>query len=158
MELESFLHNAIINISGVTHFFMVGETFFTTIGCMDGRCQEIVDEFGRAHFGALYPDTITEAGLVGILANHPKDEFLVGLKSKILLSIQKHHSKGIVIDGHSECAGNPVDDVTHKKNVRNAVKIISAMIDNAVPVLGIYLSRHPQDQLQWQVAEVFPHN
>ncbi len=135
---------------------MVGETFFTAIGCMDGRCQEVVDEFGRAHFGALYPDTITEAGLVGILAKNPSDEFLDGLKEKIMISVQRHHSKGIVIDGHSECAGNPVDETTHKENVRNAVKVISEMIDNAVPVLGVYLSRHPMDQTQWQVAEIYP--
>jgi len=133
---------------------MAGETFFTTIGCMDGRCQEAVDSYGRERFGAEYPDTITEAGLVGILANHPTDEFLANLKAKVLISLEKHHSQGIVVDGHAECAGNPVDDVTHQDNVRHAVKVISEMIENKVPVVGVYVCRCPEDQAKWEVNQV----
>ena len=131
-----------------------GETFFTTIGCMDGRCQEIVDNFGRQRFAAVYPDTITEAGLVGILAHNPSEEFLANLQSKIMVSIQKHHSRGIVIDGHMDCAGNPVDDETHKENVRKAVEIISQMVEHVVPVVGVYLTRDPNESLKWQISEL----
>lgn len=131
-----------------------GETFFTTIGCMDGRCQEVVDTYGREHFHAIYPDTITEAGLVGILAHDPSQEFIANLKTKIFISLNKHHSKGIVVDGHADCAGNPVDEETHKENVRNAVKIISQMIEDAVPVVGVYLYRCPKNQLTWEMQEL----
>ena len=133
---------------------MPNETFFTTIGCMDGRCQGAVDAYGRDRFDAEYPDTITEAGLVGLLAHNPSEAFLNNLKNKILISLEKHTSKGIVVDGHAECAGNPVDDATHKENVRNAVKIISAMIDNRVPVVGVYVSRSPKDHTKWEVTPV----
>ena len=133
---------------------MVGEIFFTTIGCMDGRCQEVVDNYGRDRFQAMYPDTITEAGLVGILSHNPSQAFLDNLKAKILISIEKHHSKGIVVDGHAECAGNPVDDATHEENVRHAVKIIAEMIHDAVPVTGVYLHRSAEDALKWEVKEL----
>ena len=52
-------------------------------------------------------EIITEAGIVGILANNPSPEFLALLKSKLDISIDKHHSQGILVNGHQECAGNP---------------------------------------------------
>lgn len=137
---------------------MVGETFFTTIGCMDGRCQEVVDRYGRDHFNALYPDTITEAGIVGILAHEPTPDFLDHLRTKILISLEKHHSKGIVVDGHAECAGNPVDDATHQENVRKAVAIIADMVDHKVPVVGVYIHRSQIDQSKWEASEVSTHS
>lgn len=106
----------------------LNETFFTSIGCMDGRVQAPIANYGKQKYQVLFPDTITEAGLVGILANNPSSEFLESLKKKILISVEKHHSKGIIVHGHEECAGNPVEDNIHKENVINAVKIIGSMV------------------------------
>ena len=92
------------------------ETFFTSLGCMDGRVQEVVAEFGRRKFGAKYQDTITEAGLVGKLAQDNADQDLIdSIKNKLDISLEKHLSKGIIVHGHQECAGNPVDDGKHKE-------------------------------------------
>ncbi len=46
---------------------------------------------------------------------------MVALKAKLEISVGKHHSKVIAIVGHAECAGNPVDDDTHKAHIRTAV-------------------------------------
>lgn len=131
-----------------------GETFFTVLGCMDGRCQEAVAEYGRKKFDAKYPDTITEAGLVGLLANEPSKKLLESLKKKIVISLEKHHSKGILIDGHAECAGDPVSDEAHKDHVRRTVDVVKSLAGLTVPVIGVFIRRCPQNTTVWEVEEI----
>lgn len=118
------------------------ETFFTSVGCMDGRVQDPVAQFGQEKFGAKYPDTITEAGLVGKLAaENVENDLIESLKFKIaVVSDSKHHSKGIVVHGHQDCAGNPVDDETHKKNTKKAAEFIRSIDPNlkVVPVFVVH--------------------
>lgn len=130
------------------------ETFFTIIGCMDGRVQIPRIKFGQKQFDALYPDTITEAGIVGILANNPSEAFLAGLKKKIDISLQLHHSKGIMVGGHAECAGNPVPDDVQKDNIRAAVGVVKKLIKNTVPVVGNFAKRSTTDRLTWEIEPV----
>jgi len=130
-----------------------GETFFTVVGCMDGRCQIVVADYGKKTFGAIFPDTITEPGIVGMLSGNPSHEFLENLKKKIHISLEKHHSQGIVVDGHAECAGNPVDDQTHKDNVKKSVEVIKSMVDNSIPVTGVFAARNDNT---WEVSEIVP--
>lgn len=131
-----------------------GETFFTVLGCMDGRCQKVVADYGKQKFGALFPDTITEAGLVGLLAHNPSPQLLEALKKKIMISLEKHGSKGIVVDGHAECAGNPVDDEKHKDDIRASVAAVKSIISSSVPVVGVFVSRSAADKTVWQIEEV----
>ncbi|MCL6096553.1 MAG: hypothetical protein M1444_02600 [Patescibacteria group bacterium] len=132
----------------------LGETFFTSVGCMDGRVQETIAVYGRAKFGVLYADTITEAGLVGLLSNNPSEEFLESIKKKVLISVEKHHSKGILVHGHQECAGNQVDDGTHKDDVRKSVEVIKQLINNQAPVVGVFVKRSISDPKIWEAEEV----
>ena len=127
-----------------------GEAFFTVVGCMDGRVQEPVAEFGRDKFGAQFPDTITEAGIVGIIANNPEQEFVENLKFKLLVSIEKHQSKGIVVDGHQECAGNSVSGEKHKEDIRKSVEFVRNITENKVPVIGVFVVR---DGNGWKAEE-----
>ena len=128
-----------------------GETFFTVVGCMDGRVQASVAEFGREKFEADYPDTITEAGIVGLISNNPEQKFVENLEFKLWVSIEKHHSKGILVDGHQECAGNPVDDERHKEDVRKSVEFIRELIEDKVPVTGVFVVR---DGDSWKAEEI----
>ena len=105
----------------------VSETFFTSVGCMDGRVQDPVAEYGRKRYNVLFADTITEAGLVGLLSQNPSEEFLESIKKKVLISVEKHHSKGIVVHGHQGCAGNPVSDEIHKQDVLRASELVRQM-------------------------------
>lgn len=130
------------------------ETFFTIIGCMDGRCQNAVASFGRERFEAQYPDTITEAGLVGIVAEKPTKAFLERLKKKIDVSITKHKSKGIIVDGHAECAGDPVDDESHREHVRKAVGVIKSMVSPSIPVIGVFVKRAKGSFHDWEVEQL----
>ena len=131
------------------------ESFFTTVGCMDGRVQEVVAEFGRNKFGAQFADTITEAGLAGLLSKDAIDERLLeSLREKLLISLEKHHSKGIVVHGHQECAGNSVEDEKHKDDIRRSVQAIQSLINSSVPVVGVFVKRSPSDPSVWEVEEL----
>ena len=130
------------------------ETFFTTVGCMDGRVHEVVGDFGRKKFGAEYPDTITEAGLVGKLANNPEQSLLKSIKQKLLISLEKHHSKGIIVHGHQECAASDaVDDDKHKDDIRKSVQVVQSLI-NSVPVVGAFVKRSSRESSKWEIEEV----
>ena len=118
------------------------ETFFTSVGCMDGRMQEPVLGFGRKQFKAKYPDTITEAGLVGALSKQSINKNLFSsLKRKIFISLERHHSKGIVVHGHEDCAGNPVEDKKHKKDILKAAELIQSLTPKDTPVVPVFVKR-----------------
>jgi len=137
-----------------------GETFFTIIGCMDGRCQEAVSLYGQERFAAEYPDTITEAGMVAILAKDDIDpDFVKNLKKKIDISLKNHHSRGILIFGHAECAGNPVDDMEHKVDVLASVEIVRTLVDNKeMKIIPIFVERNIDNELGDWVASEIPYH
>lgn len=128
-----------------------GETFFTSIGCMDGRVQKPVAEFGQQRYQALYPDTITEAGLVGLLANNPSQDLLDSVKGKVRISVEKHHSKGVIVHGHQNCAGNPIEDELHKSQTIEAARVVRDFIPEDIEVLPVFVN---DTESGWTVEEI----
>lgn len=122
---------------------------------MDGRVQAVIAEFGRKKFGVKYPDTITEAGIVGNLARESVDQSLMSsLKFKIIdVSIGKHNSLGVVVHGHAECAGNPVEDEKQKDDVRKSVQVVQSLV-GSTPVVGVFVKRSIVDPLIWEGEEL----
>ncbi len=99
-----------------------GGTFATAINCIDGRAQDAVKDWAKKQFGVDWIDTITEPGIDGLFAKDTKDTPLLReIKRKALISAEKHGSSQLVIAGHFDCAGNPVDEATHKEHIRKAV-------------------------------------
>lgn len=129
----------------------LNETFFTSIGCMDGRVQDAIAQYGRDKYGVKYADTITEAGIVGILANNPSKEFLEDLKKKVLISVEKHHSKGILVHGHQECAGNPVEDEKHKEDTLTAAREIRNFVSEDLEVKPMFVVKKEGN---WEATEI----
>lgn len=131
----------------------VGETFFVSVGCMDGRVQDAIARFGREKFGVKFADTITEAGLVGLLSKENVDQFLLdSLKFKIAdVSIGKHHAKGIVVHGHQECAGNSVDDDKHREDIKKSAEVIRSIVPREMKVIPVFVKR---DSHGWVVEEL----
>lgn len=117
------------------------ETFFTVVGCMDGRVQRVMEEYGQQNFKAKYPDTITGPGIVALISKGLTKEQSDELKKKLLISLNLHKSVGVIVNGHAECAGNPVDDSIHKEDVKKSVDYIKRMIGNKVPVVGLFVKR-----------------
>jgi len=133
----------------------IGETFFTTVGCMDGRVQEPILKLGQKKFGAKFADIITETGLVGVFSKQNVDNNLIkSLKKKILISLEKHHSRGIIVHGHQGCAGNPVDDHRHKEDVRKSVDMIKSLVNSSMPVVGVFVKRSQNGPSVWEAEEI----
>jgi len=129
----------------------IGETFFTSVGCIDGRVQEPILAFGQKKFNAKYADTITEAGLVGLLSGGNVDQVLFdSIKKKALISLEKHHSKGIIVHGHEECAGNPVDDEKHKEDTLKAAQVIKSFVSAGILVIPVFVRRSKEG---WTTVE-----
>lgn len=117
-----------------------GKTFGTAVGCMDGRGQEVVIDFVKKQFKVDYVDTITDAGIVKHIAHTHNQEYLDNIRIKIVdVSARKHNSRGIVVWGHNDCAGNPVDDDHHKADVLKAAERVSRM-EPGVEVVPIFLT------------------
>src|SRR3989344_5998384 len=127
------------------------DTFFTSVGCIDGRSECAVAKWGREKFGVKYADAITEAGPVKWLAGDHLDQYLVeSIENKIKISIEKHHSKNIVISGHEDCAGNPVDEKQHKKDILKSAELIQ-MVFPKISVTSVYVKRARNS---WMVEEL----
>lgn len=86
------------------------ESFGTAFNCMDGRTQDCVNELVKKELGVLFVDEITEPGIVKYLAgSNDLEPTVEWLKKKADISVNHHHSKGIAIVAHANCAGNPIE-------------------------------------------------
>ena len=116
-------------------------SFATAINCMDGRTQIPVIEWIRKHYGVDYVDMITDPGPDAILAEDTDVQTIESIKRKVGISIGEHGSRFIVVVGHYDCAGNPVDMHTHLAQIRSAIGTIASWGFNA-QVLGIWIEEH----------------
>lgn len=120
-------------------------TFFTTVGCIDGRVQEVVAQYGKSYFNAQYPDTITEAGMDGAVSHAQNSTFLESLENKLLISIERHNSRGVIVHGHEDCAGNPVSEEQHKEDIKKDVSLIQELTQATnIEVIGVYVRVTPE--------------
>ena len=99
-------------------------TFCTSIHCIDGRIQEPIIRFIKDNYNIDYVDTITEPGPIKILTEYKEKNLIVSILSRINISIEKHRSRLIVVSGHYDCAGNPVDEDGQKKQIKDSVKYL----------------------------------
>ncbi|WMJ80294.1 hypothetical protein RBU49_16040 [Clostridium sp. MB40-C1] len=123
------------------------DKFATTINCMDGRVQLPVIEYIKREHGVQYIDMITEAGPNKILAENKDTDTIESIKKRVEVSIDKHDSNLITIVGHYDCAGNPVDETQHIKDIKESVKNIKKWNLN-IQVIGIYVDD------KWKVNKV----
>ncbi|NQU95909.1 MAG: hypothetical protein HQ549_06780 [Candidatus Omnitrophica bacterium] len=114
--------------------------FATAINCIDGRTQKPVIDFVRRKFSVDYVDMITEPGPDKILSENKKSGIVKSIKDRVTISIEKHESKVIVIVGHHDCAGNPVNEKTHQTQIKKAIQNVDNW-NSGVPVFGIWLNK-----------------
>lgn len=125
-----------------------GHTFCTCLNCMDGRTQRPAAEFAKKTFGAEYVDTITEAGIDALLGDEGKEvdeNTLNSLRNKLKISLDSHKSRGIIVVGHEDCAGNPVSSEVHERHIKKAVEKVRELIaPRKSEVIGIYVNLQPE--------------
>ena len=100
---------------------MADGRFATSISCMDGRIQTVLNDWTRENYGVDYVDTITAPGVDGRVA---RNDDLGKIIQMARISVEKHGSRLIVVSGHHDCAGNPVSEEEHKGHIRSAVDVI----------------------------------
>ena len=122
-------------------------TFCTAINCMDGRTQLPVIHFLQTRFAAEYVDLITEPGPNALLADDPYGATARSIENRLRISVKKHHSVGIAIVGHHDCAGNPADQIQQKKQTLAAVRFLRRRY-TTVPVIGLWIDQ------TWTVSEL----
>ena len=97
-------------------------SFCTVFDCMDGRCQQAIGEWCKKEFGTDYADTITIAGLDGVLPENAAERERSEAMAKI--SAEKHGAKQAVVVGHSGCAGFPVSNEEHAAAIKASAGIV----------------------------------
>ena len=122
-------------------------TFCASIHCMDGRIQEPIIKYLKENYGITYVDTITEPGPCKILAEN-KDEISVNsIIERAKISIDRHGSKLIAISGHYDCAGNPCDEETQKKQIRESIKHLKNHYPE-IKIIGLWIDN------EWKIDSV----
>ena len=120
-------------------------SFATALNCMDGRTQSAVTESLKKRFGVEYVDQITEPGIVNILANSANGApSLDWIRRKCDISVQHHHSKGIAIVAHVECAGNAVSDDEQQAHLKRAVDLVKSWYPN-LTTLGLWVEKQNEN-------------
>ncbi len=121
-------------------------SFATCLNCIDGRIQLPVIDWIRKNYGVEYVDMITDAGMDGKLSGN-YNIYIDSIYDKIEISISIHKSGCMFIVGHHDCARNPVDADTHKKQIILAAENLSKC-GFPVTVTGLWVSA------EWIVEEI----
>ncbi len=99
---------------------MGGRRFAVAITCIDGRIQDALQRQLREEYDVDHLDVVTLPGVDLALA---RDEQARGFASRSVdVSVAAHGSEVVILAGHTDCAGNPVDDDTHAAMVREGAK------------------------------------
>lgn len=126
----------------------MAQKFATAINCMDGRTQIPVTEWLKENYKVDYVDMITEPGPDGVLSKNIDNQIIESLRRKAEISAYKHNSKIIVIAGHHDCAGNPVDKDTHINQIKLSVQTIKSWGLPFEKVIGLWVNEN------WEIEKI----
>ena len=115
--------------------------FCTAINCMDGRVQIPVISFLQKRFSAEFVDTITEAGPNLILAKQKDGSQIRSILERLKVSINIHHSVGVAIVGHHDCAGNPAPKKVQINHLYQSVQLIQKQFEH-IEVISVWVDEN----------------
>ena len=121
--------------------------FCSVINCMDGRVQLPVIRYLQERFNVDYVDSITEAGPNLILTETKKTSSTQAIFERLKISIENHHSVGVAIVGHHDCAGNPAPKNDQIVHLQKAIQSIRQQYEN-IEVIGLWVDKN------WEVQEI----
>lgn len=93
------------------------DRFATLLTCIDGRIQKSLSAWVSDQFAVDYVDTVTEPGVDSFLAT-ADEASIAALIDKLAVSHRAHGSTTVVVAAHSDCAGNPVPDEEHRRQLK----------------------------------------
>lgn len=121
--------------------------FYTAINCMDGRVQLPVISYLKERFRVDYVDVVSEPGPNRILALGSPADLVESIFSRVEISVNHHHSLGIAVVGHHDCAGNPASKADQIDHIRDAMRTIRQRC-REISIIGLWVDDH------WAVSEV----
>ena len=121
--------------------------FCSAINCMDGRVQLPVIRYLQNRFRVDYVDSITEAGPNLILSEAGNTSSTQAIFERLKISVEKHHSVGVAIAGHHDCAGNPAPKNDQIVQIQKAIQLIRRQYEN-MEVIGLWIDKN------WEVHEI----
>ena len=124
------------------------DKFASVINCMDGRTQLPVLEWIIENYDIDYPDMITEAGPIKIIAENKNKVLIEAIKYRLDISVNKHHSKHIFVVAHYDCAGNPEVKAKQLKQLKKAMKRIKKWDFEVNEIVGLWVGKN------WKVKPV----
>jgi hypothetical protein len=119
---------------------MAHGNFGTAINCMDGRVQLPVINWMKEQFHLDYVDMITEPGPDKIMASG-EGQLLDSIKSRVQISSKAHGSRIIVMAGHDDCAGNPVEKEQHLAQIRQSIQTIRSWNLQFEKIIGVWINK-----------------
>jgi len=122
-------------------------TFCTAINCMDGRVQLPVITYLQNRFSATYVDVITEPGPNHLLANQADPKLVESIFNRVKISVDNHHSGGIAIVGHHDCAGNPASKEEQLVQTEKAAGMLREKYPD-IEIIGLWVDEN------WEVSEI----
>ena len=121
--------------------------FCSAINCMDGRVQLPVIRYLQKRFNVDYVDSITEAGPNLILSEAKNTSSTQAIFERLKISVENHHSAGVAIVGHHDCAGNPASENDQIVHIKKAIQLIRQHYEN-IEVIGLWVDKN------WDVHEI----
>ena len=121
--------------------------FCTAINCMDGRAQLPVINFLKDRFHAQYVDVVTEPGTNLILGEQTDRGLIESICNRVDISLNHHHSKGVAVVGHYDCAGNPAEKSDQVSHLKNAVSFLEDYYPET-EIIGLWVDEN------WKVNEI----
>ena len=121
--------------------------FCTAISCMDGRIQLPVIRYLQTRFHAKYVDLITEPGPNLILARQADTDLVNSILARTHISVSNHHSIGLAVIGHFDCAGNPATKDEQILQIEESVNFIRQRYKK-LEIIGLWVDEN------WEVHEI----
>lgn len=115
--------------------------FCTAINCIDGRIQLPIIKYLQTRFHAKYVDLITEPAPDLILARQADTDLVKSILRRTHISVSKHHSVGIAIIGHHDCAGNPVTMNEQILQIKESVNFIRQRYKE-LEIIGLWVDEN----------------
>lgn len=110
--------------------------FATILSCIDGRIQSPLQEWAKANLGVDYVDVITEPGADSVLSTADAER-LAAFVAKVDISRRAHGSTVLVVTAHADCAGNPVSDEEHRRQLTTAADRLARVLPTT-RVIALY--------------------
>jgi len=123
-----------------------GKKFCTVVNCMDGRVQDPVSAYCRERFRVDFVDTVTEAGPSLLLSRRQESEAVRSILRRVEVSLAEHGSRGIVVVGHHDCAGDPSPMEEQLVSLEQAASFLHKCF-GGVEVVALWVGE------DWQVRE-----